>query len=393
MEPTKTFRDLYKALDPKTRNVIGFSDFDMFVAEVVKPYSLNEEQLATLVRLIVHVMVGIEKIEEFSAKISELIKTTPETSAAIANDIVQKIINNIDALYTKILLLEGDMLDEDEEVFVKAELCKEVRQYQKNINPREIVNVLRGTPFIPDIEHVVTFLKQSPQLIQKSVLSSGWSDKVNEVGLKYSLTPNQIQILISEVLLVIMELENREHLVENLEHTLNISTILAEQLTEEISTRILKLTEKNTKQLAEPETPTPHASYTPGEPPANLPGEIIENENNEQQNTEPTPPTQPTPSREMSFAGTPQTPFASAQSVQTNPSTLYTPENKPVFSFKASSSEPLIKPATQTPPPPQTPTQKPSFISSKLSQPTRPQTPPFEAPKTYTVDPYREPIE
>lgn len=281
MEQNNTFLNLYKALDPKTRNVIGFSDFDTFVANEVKMYSLNDEQLSNLVRLTVHIIVGTEKKENFASKISELLQTPNDVSVAIAEIINEKIINNIDALYTKILFLDGEDLDEEEEAFIKSELRTEIRDYRDKINTQDFIAVLRGTPPVSSIEHVVTFLKQGPQSTQKAVLSNKWIEKVQEISVKYSLPEEGKKILVSEILLILMNLEEKEGLTNTLEHDLGISTILAEQLTEEVSNRILKLNEKeiaNKKETVQPQRahPLDHA-------PDNLPGEVVGDETTQEQ--------------------------------------------------------------------------------------------------------------
>ena len=95
MEPQKTFRDFYRALDIKTKRALGFSGFELAIAKAIEQYALNEEQLSKLIRLTTQVIVGFEKKEAFVSKISELLGVTPEISLSIAGDINQKIMLNL----------------------------------------------------------------------------------------------------------------------------------------------------------------------------------------------------------------------------------------------------------------------------------------------------------
>jgi len=360
MEPKNTFKDLYRTLDLKTKKAIGFSGFESFVAHVVTPYSLNEDQLSKLIHLTIHTIVGVEKKESFVLKISELLGVTPETSLSIASDINQKIINNIDNIYTDRLLIDEEYLDDEEELFLQHKIHDEIREYRNNINPQELINVLQGNVATSDMEHIIGFIKKSYPSIQKKVLSNGWVDKLNEVSLKYSLTKENTKTLISEVLLVMLDLEEKENISQNLQHEAGISSVLADQLSEEINDRIFKLNERpvQTPQITEVSENT--NTHSLDIPPINLPGEIIGEEN-----LTPSQTPNPTPIVENNVVPQP-IPLKDIPIPQTTTITQSQQELTP---------------------------QKPSFIANKLTQTTKPVPPPAETPKAYTIDPYREPIE
>jgi len=360
MEPQKTFRDFYRALDIKTRRALGFSGFELAIAKAIEQYALNEEQLSKLIRLTTQVIVGFEKKEAFVSKISELLGVTPEISLSIASDINQKIINNIDNLYIERLLIDEEYLDDDEEVFMQDKIRKEIREYRSNMNPQGLIGALRGDTSAPPIGHIATFIKKSYLSIQKKVLSNRWVDKVSEISLKYSLTKENTNALISEVLLVLLDLEEGSNLVHNLQHEAGISEVLAEQLTEDINDRILNIPEK-VLQTPPPEEPQETLDKKSLDiPPPNLPGEMIGEES-----------VVPAPTLE-------QTSVPEIQVIP--PQTL---KDTRILTSQAG-------PTPQTTP---TEAPKPSFIASKLTQTTKPTQPLPEIPKTYTIDPYREPIE
>lgn len=175
--------------------------------------------------------------------------------------------------------------------------------------------------------------------VKHIIASSEWMKRVKEIGQKYLLTDTQIDALGYEVLFVFLNIQEAELLNETIEEELEISTILAEQIRDEIEERIFLWAVKKIKQ----KNSQPDITNSLDIPPPNLPGEIIEEES--------------------------------------------VPTEKNTFTFKTIPEQLTIQPNQETPP------QKPSFISQKLSQPIHPTTPNPDIPKTYTIDPYREPLD
>lgn len=216
----------------------------------------------------------------------------------------------------------------------------------------------------PDIKE---YLEKLPPVVQKSIGSSEWKRKILDIGNKYSLQEDQIENLEVEALLVAIGVESDQEMIENIKRELDISDILAEQLTEDVNQRIYKWIykqwspeeTKTEEGIAEQNTIKPESnSIHPLDiPPPNLPGEVIAEEENE-------------------FVGKP-TP------IQDQVKDFFAPKvvEEPVAAAAPSS---FIRPI-RTPIEESTPQKPQSFISQKLSQPTTPQ--------KYTADPYREPIE
>lgn len=250
-------------------------------------------------------------------------------------------------------------------------------------------------------------LQTLPSHIREVITHTPWKPKITEIALKYSLTEEQEKSLFMEVLLVLVAILPEEELAENIENELGVSGILAEQLTEEIRDRIFlwiqKLYTEKEKVLVKKIT-----SNTEGNildiPPPNLPGEIIgeeESPTNTQEVTLETPQEQApayisTP--EAALVTPPVQPHTSLQEQAKDFFAPQTPQASPTFSFQPNPpQQPISSTAPRTPisQPETTPAidPKPSFISNKLNQPTKPQTLSPEIPKTYTIDPYREPIE
>lgn len=210
-----------------------------------------------------------------------------------------------------------------------------------------------------DVKHIIT--------------SSEWLRRIKEIGQKYSLTEAQIDALGYEVLFTFLNIQSADLLNETVEEELEVSSILAEQIVGEIEERIFAWAMKKLEQKNHAES-----ENTLDVPPPNLPGEVVGEEivESEKAGSVPTgssyePPILAREDVQQFFATpTPTTPVESTETkfesvpVQTNTSSV------------ASTN------------------QKPSFIAQKLTQPTQSvQNPPAEAPKKYTVDPYREPLE
>lgn len=221
------------------------------------------------------------------------------------------------------------------------------------------------------LQEIKESLKTLPSHIREVVTQTKWAPKIDELALKYSLTDDQKRALFTEVLLVLVAINPEEDIVENIENELGVSGILAEQLAEEVGERIFSWIYKlyTEKENAMHQTKNQNSLDIP---PPNLPGEIIEEEISQ--------PTQPEPL------------FAHADT-QTHEEAVKefftTPKEDMVKAEKPLETPPSFTPAMEKPFVPQTPR---SFIAQKLSQPSTLATPP-NTPKTYPVDPYREPLD
>lgn len=209
------------------------------------------------------------------------------------------------------------------------------------------------------LKEIKESLKDLPSHIREVVTHAPWQDRIEELALKYSLTEEQKSALFTEVLLVLTATTSEEELAESIENELGVSSILAEQLTEEIGERIFLWIQKLYTEKENATAKSISSENTLDIPPANLPGEVIEDFGVVK--------SVPLQDQVKDF-------FAPAQAQSTEPAAPV--QMKP---------EPVV---VSTPPPPM------SFIANKLTQPTRPEsTTPVEIPKIYSADPYREPIE
>lgn len=252
----------------------------------------------------------------------------------------------------------------------------------------------------PDIQ---TYLQNLPPVVQKCIGSVEWKTKILEIGKKYSLQPGQINSLEMEILLVALGVESDEEMVANIQTELDISSTLAEQLTNDANERVYQWIYKKLTSEKQPEQVF-KTENTLDIPPPNLPGEII-GEGESPTNT-PEAPLETPQEQAPAYISTPEAalvtpPVQPHTSLQEQTKDFFAPQTlqaSPTFSFQPNHpQQPISSAAPRTPisQPEITPSidPKPSFISNKLSQPTKPQTPLAETPKMYSVDPYREPLE
>lgn len=231
------------------------------------------------------------------------------------------------------------------------------------------------------MEEALQEIKESlgtlPSHIREVVTQTQWEPKIEELALKYSLTEGQKKALFTEVLLVLVAINPEEDLMENIENEVGVSGILAEQLTEEVGERIFtwihKLYTEKEKNIKE--QPLKESTLnTLDIPPPNLPGEVVE------ESAEEKVPVVVSTTPTATLLRDEVKDFFAQPTQQEN----LTPQETPV------PQQPTFTPPIEQPFVPQSPR---SFITQKLTQPSTLSTPPVDIPKTYSVDPYREPLD
>lgn len=363
MNPTNSFRNLYKQLPQKTREVLAFEGFGDFIEEITKDNNFSRQQNDQLIRLTTHVIVGVEDKVNFSKKIAETLVIDPNVANTLSKEINQKIIDNIDDLYDKKEGIEGNF----DNPSINTVNLKKIRTSKNSLKIDDLVDNLKGLKLNKEIESIIEFTKNIPEEIRKIIISTEWLKRVKELRAKYSLTEEQTAALIIEILLIIAEITSPEDLAQNIENEADVSQILAEQLAEEVGERIFSWIHKLYTEKDPQHSPTLSLTQQPVNtldiPPSNLPGEVIGDEESGS-----------IPSPEPLFAKTQQRPLRDTVA--------------DFFAKPETTEAPLVEP---TPAPKPEPTTPPSFISKKLSQPSTAPTQP-RTPQSYTVDPYREPL-
>lgn len=263
-------------------------------------------------------------------------------------------------------------------------------------------------------------MKKLPQAVQDFVYEGEWEVRTNEIAKKYSLSPTQTDTLSNVVVLVLIGLESPGTFLETLVTDLSVSRLLAEQIVTDLEKRVFEYAIKEIEGKQQKTISTTQTQVTPSQPKTenlskttfdvsfpkpvikstNLPmvekGEVVHN------NPLPKPNVQeqkPIPSAGAPVQISPVTsepvqrpiPVPRFTAADSNPSeqkisTEIPIENKPI--------EKVISPKIAITPQ--------SMMSNKLNsvvkstsapQPENPQgQAPQKPPQTYTVDPYREPI-
>jgi hypothetical protein len=86
----------------------------------------------------------------------------------------------------------------------------------------------------------IEYVKTLPKEVQNLIFNGLWEQRITEIAKKYSLTQLQTDTLIDEVLLILIGLEAPGILVDTLMQELNISRLLAEQITNDLEIRVFE---------------------------------------------------------------------------------------------------------------------------------------------------------
>lgn len=91
-----------------------------------------------------------------------------------------------------------------------------------------------------DKKEIGEYLKKLPQNIKKLIANDEWRKKVGEISQKYSLTTEQSESLENEVLMVIIGLTQAEEFKNVLQEEIQISDLIADQLSKELDKRVFE---------------------------------------------------------------------------------------------------------------------------------------------------------
>src|SRR5579872_3480313 len=108
-------------------------------------------------------------------------------------------------------------------------------------------------------QELKSYINNLMPAVKTAVLSSEWHRRANEIGVKYSLTPEQENSLEYEILFVLIGMEPEEDLVTNIQNAVGVSKILATQIADEVNGRIFQYIAKlvGAKELEKPASAVP----------------------------------------------------------------------------------------------------------------------------------------
>lgn len=88
------------------------------------------------------------------------------------------------------------------------------------------------------LKEMPEYVKNLPKEIQDFVFEGVWEERVEEIGLKYSLDSVQLDNLINKVLFILIGLEKPENFLQTMISELSISRLLAEQIMNDLDSRV-----------------------------------------------------------------------------------------------------------------------------------------------------------
>ncbi len=292
-------------------------------------------------------------------------------------------------------------------------------------------------------QKIETHIKNLPKEVQDFIAGNEWENRVNEISKKYGLDAKQSEALSNNTMLLLVGLSDPENLTKNIEEDLGVSSLLSEQIFEDLEKRVFDYAVKTLDKKPEikNQTSTPVISKIPEIRPENLPAQTIKSPVTikPEENKVGIPKYAPASTPVNSPAVSTYKPTGISETIPkpASPVSYSIPKIPPlpdhiIVQHTQNTAVPQkqeIKPETSINYSPVTPepVQKPAFVprldlsSDKIAVPTPPQTPlgspsssiidsklnsitsgvktdtaetPKENPivKQYTVDPYREPM-
>ncbi|MFA7216525.1 MAG: hypothetical protein WC095_00890 [Candidatus Paceibacterota bacterium] len=88
------------------------------------------------------------------------------------------------------------------------------------------------------LKEMPEYVRKLPKEIQDFVFDGVWEERVEEIGLKYSLDSVQLDNLANKVLFILIGLEKPEDFLQTIISELSISRLLAEQIMNDLDSRV-----------------------------------------------------------------------------------------------------------------------------------------------------------
>ncbi len=276
------------------------------------------------------------------------------------------------------------------------------------------------------------YVQNLPQAVQDFVFDGVWEKRITEVAKKYSLNEIQTDTLINNTLFVLIGLDTPDTFTNLMTSELGISKLLAEQIVEDLETRVFEYALSQIQNKEKPETPIADIKSSPinvGEkfgPVTTQPNNIFADIKTQikkmddtapraiympkievgSKNIEVRPETLPMVEKgEVAHDVAKQTisvpKYDATPSVKPAEEPIQRPVPVPRFTATpiVGEAKPVVAPVpvAPTPPEPVAPAKpkEPSIIDSKLNTVVKSieEKPKAETPvKAYVVDPYREPL-
>lgn len=227
-------RELYNKLPKKLREIIGSDELYKRVEDISAKNNLTDEQDTFIIQFVTDSLIGIEDKKNLKQKLSAVIIPTEKTGL-IENEIVNKIYNDLDNLYLEIL---------------------------KNVKSIEQSN---GRDF--DIDYYINSDNESMKNLDKNI-----EQRVFEISTKYDLNKDQTQELINNVSKYIND-KDSGITSESIALDIGISKIVAEQVAQDIESRIFNYINKTekTSTVQTPQIPKQQPVVLSNVPSTNVP--------------------------------------------------------------------------------------------------------------------------
>ncbi len=218
--------DAIEKAPEEIKNLMFSFEFGDKLFQITDSYDLEEEQALQIIDEVGYIMLGLKNMSSLSLSLVE-IGIDKESSELIAFDIKENIFPIIDGKPME--TVANDTSSQKIGLAEKQEISKKIRtairEKSKENLPSQILNL--------------------SQIKQDMILAGVWEERTVEIAKKYSINEIQTDFLVNDTMFVLLEIEDKENLLETIVSDLKISRLLAEQIVNDLDVRVFDYISKS----------------------------------------------------------------------------------------------------------------------------------------------------
>ncbi len=234
MYSSEQIREAFKKNSLYIREIVSSIELNDLTNDISTSHNLTPSQKDSLGTIISCVILKLQDIDTLIPEIKNNLVVENDIAESLSNEIHKKIVDSLEKIHGQIeaneLLEEGKYENETSNSSDTLLLITQIKEV-----------IFNNQKNIPEP------LKNLSEIKRNFITKSGWQNIVNDISKKYSLTQTQFDSLLDEVILVLIELSTIE------KFKINISSLLAIQITEDLTNRVFKNLNKESEKSPTPE--------------------------------------------------------------------------------------------------------------------------------------------
>lgn len=200
-----------KQSSEEAKNLLFSEEVGADVFNIAHKNNLDEEQYVNMVDEIGYVILGLKPQSLFPESLLDIIPNKT-ISLLISNEIKKKIFSKLEI---KSEILKITPLEKDERI---NEILKSLNEEDERIIPN--------------------YVKSLGKEIIEIIFDKNLKNKILDISKKYSLSENQNQKLLIDVLSVIIKFDSKDNLIDLMVKDVSVSRLLAEQIMNDLDSRV-----------------------------------------------------------------------------------------------------------------------------------------------------------